>query len=282
MIKLNPHIQSHSKITANQGTIKNHLFDRDHIEDGEFRTIPVEDISPDPNQPRKVFDPEALQELADSIKEHGVLQPIIVRKGENNQYIIISGERRYRATKLAGLAEISAVIRTNVNPSEIAIIENLQRENLLPFEEAEAFERMIREYGYTQTQLAKIIGKKQNTVSQILSLNRLPAGIKQKYPRADISKRTLIEIARQDSPEKMEELFLKAMNRELISDDIRNLKQTGAKKKADSPAVTTTRIIKTLIKSLLKTRKTGISEPEKDQIRKELKALKDCMIDLNY
>ncbi len=282
MIKLNPHTQSHSKINANQGITKNPLFDRDHIEDGEFRTLPVEDISPDPNQPRKVFDPEALQDLADSIKEHGVLQPIIVRKGENSRFIIISGERRYRAAKLAGLAEISTVIRTNVKPAEIAIIENLQRENLLPFEEAEAFERMIREYGYTQAQLAKIIGKKQNTVSQILSLNRLPAGIKEKYPRADISKRTLIEIARQDSPEKMEELFLKAMNRELISDDIRNLKKNDTRKKADSPAIHTTRIIKTLIKALLKTRKTGITLEEKDLIKKELKTLKDCMIDLNY
>jgi len=282
MIKLNHTHSSNSKITSNTDKIKNALFDKDYYEDGEFRSIPIEDISPDPNQPRKVFDPEALQDLADSIKEHGVLQPIIVRKDEHNQFIIISGERRYRATKMAGLSEISAIIRKNVKPAEIAIIENLQRENLLPLEEAEAFERMIHEYGYTQVQLAKIIGKKQNTISQILSLNRLPDSLKEKYPRADISKRTLIEIARQDSPEKMEALFLQAVNQKLHSDDIRNLKKKGLKKVSAPPTQRTTKIIKTLIKSLLKTKKMNISEDDKNLIRKELKNLKDCMIDLNY
>lgn len=285
MIKLNIQNSSDSKskiTTSSPSKTKNILFDKSHIEDGEFRSVPIEHISPDQNQPRKIFNQEALEELAESIKEHGVLQPIILRPGENNTFIIISGERRFRASKLVGLTEISSIIRTNVKPAEIAIIENLQRQDLQPFEEAEAFERMIKEYGYTQQQLAKVIGKKQNTISQILSLNKLPESIKQEYPRADISKRTLIEIARQSSPEEMEKLYSQTVNMKLSSDDVRKIKKSGTSKTLESPTAKTTKTINNLIKGLLKLKKLNISDDEKNKVKKELKKLKDCIVDLNF
>ena len=117
----------------------------------EIMEIPLEELRPNPYQPRKVFDEEALQDLADSIKEHGVFQPIIIKKSIKG-YEIIAGERRYRASKIAGLTKIPAIIRnfTDEQMMEIALLENLQRENLNAIEEAIAYKKMIQNLGITQ------------------------------------------------------------------------------------------------------------------------------------
>ena len=122
----------------------------------EIVEIPLEELRPNPYQPRKVFDEEALQDLADSIKEHGVFQPIIIKKSIKG-YEIIAGERRYRASKIAGLTKIPAIIRnfTDEQMMEIALLENLQRENLNAIEEAIAYKKMIQNLGITQEELAK-------------------------------------------------------------------------------------------------------------------------------
>ena len=146
----------------------------------EIVEIPLEELRPNPYQPRKVFDEEALQDLADSIKEHGVFQPIIIKKSIKG-YEIIAGERRYRASKIAGLTKIPAIIRnfTDEQMMEIALLENLQRENLNAIEEAIAYKKMIQNLGITQEELAKKVGKSRSHVTNIIGLLRLPQEVQQ-------------------------------------------------------------------------------------------------------
>ena len=142
--------------------------------------ISVEEIIPNSFQPRKEFDPEKLQELASSIQEHGVIQPVIVRPRLNNTgYELVVGERRLRACKMIGLEKIPAVIKTlsDQEMTEIALIENIQRENLNPVEEAKAYKRLIEEFGLTQEEVAKKVGKSRPFVANFLRLLQLPSDI---------------------------------------------------------------------------------------------------------
>ncbi len=141
----------------------------------EIVEIPLSEIRSNPYQPRKEFDSEALQEFAESIKEHGVIQPIIVKKSIKG-YELIAGERRTRASKLAGKETIPAIVRefNDQEMMEIALIENIQRENLNPIEEAEAFEQIIKTSQITQDEAAKKFGKSRSYITNILGLLRLP------------------------------------------------------------------------------------------------------------
>ena len=141
--------------------------------------IELDKISVNPNQPRRDFDPIALQELADSIAEIGIIQPITLRKVNDNSYQIIAGERRYRASVLAGLKTIPAYIRTadDENVMEMALIENIQREDLNSLEIALAYQHLIEQYGLTQERLSERIGKKRTTIANYLRLLKLPATI---------------------------------------------------------------------------------------------------------
>ncbi|MBQ8647873.1 MAG: ParB/RepB/Spo0J family partition protein [Oscillospiraceae bacterium] len=144
---------------------------------GEVSTLPLRDIEPDKEQPRKVFEDEALAELAASIAEHGVLQPIAVRpKALGAGYTIIAGERRWRAARMAGLAEVPVVIRdvTDEQAMELALIENLQREDLDPVEEAMGYRQLMDKCGLTQEQAAAKLGKKRSTLANSLRLLNLP------------------------------------------------------------------------------------------------------------
>ncbi|MFZ5945028.1 MAG: ParB/RepB/Spo0J family partition protein [Bacillota bacterium] len=140
--------------------------------------IYIEEIVPNTFQPRKHFDPDKLAELAVSIKEHGVLQPVIVRPREEG-YELVVGERRLRACKQLGLEKIPAVIRTltDQNMTEIALIENIQRHNLNPVEEARAYKRLIEEFGLTQDELAKRVGKSRPFIANFLRILHLPESI---------------------------------------------------------------------------------------------------------
>ncbi|NOY65072.1 MAG: ParB/RepB/Spo0J family partition protein [Nitrospirae bacterium] len=137
-------------------------------------------IEPNPDQPRKVFNEDALEELAASISEKGVLQPVILRRADGGRYFLVAGERRWRAAKMAGLKKIPAIIKETSSQEalEIALIENIQRDDLNPIETAEAFNRLIEEYHYTQEDLAKRVGKDRATVSNFLRLLKLPPEIK--------------------------------------------------------------------------------------------------------
>jgi ParB family chromosome partitioning protein len=141
--------------------------------------IPVEDIEPCSFQPRTEFDVEALSALSESIKEKGVLQPLLLRH-KGNKYEIIAGERRWRAAKMAGLNTVPAVIRdlTDGETLEVALIENLQRENLSAIEEAEGLNRLMSDYEYTQEVLGKIVGKSRSYIANTLRLLSLPEDVK--------------------------------------------------------------------------------------------------------
>ena len=134
--------------------------------------LPLQQVEPDPNQPRKDFDPEALQTLADSIAEHGVIQPLAVRKLESGYYRIIAGERRWRAARLAGLREIPVCVlqADDRAVAELSLVENLQREDLNPLEEAQGYARLIEEFSLTQEQVADRVGKSRPAVANALRL----------------------------------------------------------------------------------------------------------------
>ena len=141
--------------------------------------IKINLIDANPNQPRREFNQESLQELADSIKEIGIIQPITLRQMENGRYQIIAGERRWRASQLAGLATIPAYIRTadDENVMEMALIENIQRQDLNSVEIALAYQRLIDTYGLTQEKLSERVGKKRTTIANYLRLLKLPAPV---------------------------------------------------------------------------------------------------------
>lgn len=141
--------------------------------------LDIDDIKPNENQPRKTFDPEKIEDLANSIKEHGVIQPLVVRKVETG-YEIVAGERRWRAARQAGLKEIPCIVRELSDEQNMlfAIIENMQREDLNPIEEAEGLERMITNFGMTQSEISKSVGKSRPYITNSLRLLKLPNEIK--------------------------------------------------------------------------------------------------------
>lgn len=143
-------------------------------------TLPLSEITPNKGQPRKSFDEDELAELADSIKQNGVLQPLLVRR-KGDTYEIVAGERRYQAARIAGLKEVPVVIR-DVSDDEIfklALIENLQRSDLSPLEEASGYRQLIKEKGLTQDELAKILSKSRSTITNTLRLLDLPEEVQQ-------------------------------------------------------------------------------------------------------
>jgi ParB family chromosome partitioning protein len=181
---------------------------------GKLYNLPIIDLTPDPNQPRKFIDPQALEELAASIKTHGVIQPILFRVAadslaghdpnspelrivsQDSYLYIVAGERRYKAAQQAGLLVLPGIC-VEGNPSEIALVENLLRQDLTAIEEAEALQALMTEQNYTHEQLAGIIGKARVTITEILSLNRLPQEIRDECRNSSaVARRTLVEIAR--------------------------------------------------------------------------------------
>ena len=160
-------------------------------------------VDPKADQPRKYFDPELLEELSDSIKENGLLQPILVREYGDGRYQIIAGERRFRASKMAGLDEIPAIIldTDDKKVAEISLIENIQRENLNPIEEAMAFRSLATEYGMTQEELAFKVGKSRSAIANSTRLLDLPDEVLEMVANGDISAghgRTLLGLKNRD------------------------------------------------------------------------------------
>ncbi|OGL06129.1 MAG: hypothetical protein A3I03_04050 [Candidatus Rokubacteria bacterium RIFCSPLOWO2_02_FULL_68_19] len=154
------------------------LLSASQAEGETLRELLIEEIGPNPNQPRKAFDINGLQELSASMRQSGVLQPVVVRR-VGNGYQLIVGERRLRAAKLAGLERVPAVIReaTDAESLELALVENLLREDLNPMEEAEAYQRLLAEFGWTQEELAGRVGKDRSSIANCLRLLKLPAVI---------------------------------------------------------------------------------------------------------
>jgi ParB family chromosome partitioning protein len=199
-------------------------------------------IAPDPEQPRNFFDRDALEELADSIKKHGLLQPILLRKKPDGEgYIIIAGERRWRASKIAEREKIEGIL-TSGNSAEIALIENVQRENLTPIEEAFAYRRLMDQREISQGDLAQIVGKKRNTVNEVLRITTLPEDILEEmedYPH--ITKSQLIIIAKEEDEKKRARLWAAAKQGRLT---VRDTKADRAETKRESDLTPAERAMK--------------------------------------
>lgn len=153
--------------------------------------VDIDELVPSPYQPRRVFATDALADLVLSIKEKGVLQPLLVRKNpkKSTGYEIVAGERRFRASKMAGLKTVPVIIKkfSNKDALEVALIENLQREDLNPLEEAESYKRLLQEFKYTQEELSKVIGKSRSHLSNMMRLLELPDEIKQMVEKKELT-----------------------------------------------------------------------------------------------
>ncbi len=164
--------------------------------------VPVSQVRPNAEQPRKHFDEEKLAELGVSIKTRGLLQPIVVRRMPDG-FELLAGERRLRAAQAAGIDRLPAVVREGDDPLEIALIENLQREDLTPLEEAEALAALVERHGYSHREIAELLGKSRPYVSNTLALTRLPETVKEDIHREGraVSRELLMGVARQENPE---------------------------------------------------------------------------------
>lgn len=178
------------------------LTDNNSNDESSVKELKINEIEPNNNQPRKKFDDEKLKTLSESIMQHGIVQPIIVRK-DGNIYRIVAGERRWRAARLAGLKTVPVVIKelTNKQVMEIALIENIQREDLNPIEEAEAFDRLLNEYNMTQEELSNSIGKSRSAIANTIRLLGLNEKVKEHLINGEITSghaRALLSINEED------------------------------------------------------------------------------------
>jgi len=187
----------------------------------EIVELPLEDLRANPYQPRKRFNDESLKELADSIKNHGVFQPIIVKKSIKG-YEIIAGERRFRASKLAGRDTIPAIVRafTDEQMMEIALLENLQRENLSAIEEAIAYRTMLEKLDLTQDELSKKVGKSRSHITNIIGLLRLPKEIQQMIIQEEITMGHARVISKLESEDEMIKLAHQIVEQKLPVRDV--------------------------------------------------------------
>lgn len=192
----------------------------------EIKMIKIDELRSNPYQPRKIFNEEALQELANSIKEHGVFQPIIVKKSIKG-YEIIAGERRVKASQIAGLTEIPAIVRdfNDTQMMEIALLENLQREDLTPIEEANAYKKLQDTLSLTQEELAKRLGKSRSHITNMLGLLNLPTTIQQEITDNKISMGHARVLSKLENEQQQEELVNKIVNEGISVRELEHLTQ---------------------------------------------------------
>jgi len=264
-----------TKLAADKDKIEDLPIVLDDYQDGAFYNVDINIIRPNPHQPRQYFDPETLEELTTSVKERGVLQPIIIRK-DGDEIFLVAGERRLRAAKEAGLTEIPAII-TKGNPAEISLIENLQREDLNPIEEAEGYARLMKEFNYTQEKVASRVHKARTTITETLTLLRLPDQIKKECLRADIPKRALVQIGRQEKDDVKISLFNKFKDGGLTSEEIRKSTRKQTKTTQRTPAAIALDRVFNLFKQLERLDLNKTEESEKQDLINNLHALKNLI-----
>ncbi|QEK39633.1 ParB/RepB/Spo0J family partition protein [Candidatus Sneabacter namystus] len=186
------------------------------VSENPLQYISISLISPNPDQPRKIFSEEQIKELAQSIKQYGVLQPIIVHKEKEDVYTIIAGERRWRACKIAGVKTIPAIVKSdcaNRDLDSIALIENIQRQNLKTTEEAKSYASLMEKYGYTQEQLSYIVGKSRSHIANVLRISNLSSKVKEHLDKKEISLGHAKAIAgRKDSDDLVQEIIQKKLS----------------------------------------------------------------------
>jgi len=209
------------------------LITEREVSSNEIREIRLDDILPNPEQPRREFDEEKLNELADSIKQHGLLQPILV-KPHGSKYHIIAGERRYRACRIAGLERISCIVRdcSQQEMTEKALIENIQRDDLSPVEEGMAYARLIEEYGLTQEQVAQKVGKGRPTVANLLRIIQLPSPVLEMINNGQLSLGHAKVLLAVDNPEEQVSIAQKVVIDSLSVRELENYIQNKAELKS--------------------------------------------------
>lgn len=209
----------------------------------EVDTIDVNKIEPNKNQPRKSFDEDSIHELAESIKLRGIIQPLVVQKGEKGLYTIIAGERRWRAAKIAGLKDIPVVVKNYSNQEimEIALIENIQREDLNPIEEAEAYEQLIKEYNLRQDEVAEKVSKSRVAITNSLRLLKLDERVRRMVIEEKLKSghaRTLIPIEDGDLQyELAQKIFDEKLNVRDTEKLVKNILNGKSKKKGNKKQV---------------------------------------------
>ena len=199
----------------------------------EIVELPVDELRPNPYQPRKVFDEDKLNELANSIREHGIFQPIIVKKSSIKGYEIIAGERRVKACKIAGVEKIPAIVRdfTDEQMMEIALLENLQRENLNSIEEAMAYKNLLDTMKVTQEELAKRLGKSRSHITNMLGLLNLPEEVKDMIVDEKISMSHARVLSKMENKEEVIALANRIVNERLNVRDIEDVSKDESIKK---------------------------------------------------
>lgn len=206
----------------------------------ETTSVPIEFIRPNPNQPRRNFDPEQIDTLVASIKERGILQPILVRKDPNDpsRYEIVAGERRWRAAQTAQLHEVPVIIKDldDQNAFEIALIENIQREDLNPLEEAEGYRRLVDEFSHTQDAISRAIGKSRSHIANMMRLLNLPDGVKQMLVNGDLSMGHARALLNAENPETLaHQIIKKGMSVRQAEKLVTNEKDGGPKANREVP-----------------------------------------------
>jgi len=209
--------------------------DLDKADESSVVEIDLSLIEPNPNQPRKTFDKDKIQELAESIKEHGLIQPIIIKKVEDN-YQIIAGERRWRASIELGLDKIPAIVRDldNKSQTEMALIENIQREDLNPIDEGIAYDLLIQRYDLTQEELSKVVGKSRVYVTNILRLLKLSDFVKNMIIEGKISQghgKILIGLTENRQKQLINRVINEKLSVRELEKIVKNLKKQGKEKK---------------------------------------------------
>ena len=196
----------------------------------EIVNVKISDLRSNPYQPRQVFNEEALKELADSIKEHGVFQPIIIKKSIKG-YEIIAGERRVKASQMAGLEEIPAIIRdfTDEEMMEIALLENLQRENLNPMEESRAYKKLIEALNITQEELAKKLGKSRSYITNMIGLQNLPESIQTMITENKMTMGHARVLSKLENATQQQELADKVVTEGMSVRELENITQSNEK-----------------------------------------------------
>jgi ParB family transcriptional regulator, chromosome partitioning protein len=200
--------------------------------------LDIDALAPNPEQPRTRLDPAALDELRQSIERHGLLQPLLARKaagGGEGRYELVAGHRRLEALKALGRNTAPAILVSG-DPGELALVENLQRQDLDPFEEAAAVARLMERHGYTQGEVGALLGRRQNTVSALLALNRLPPEIYENYIRQanGVSRSLLIELAQIDDSEQQLRLWQIVKSGGLTIRDMRQQRRMGTAAEGDT------------------------------------------------
>ncbi len=268
-----------NKVVLGKGL--NALLSNEHTESlvkRKYKMVPIDSLQPNPMQPRKSFDVESIMELSESIKENGIIQPLIVQQS-GLSYVIIAGERRYRASKLANLNEVPVLVTddtSDLKKLELALVENIQRENLNIIETAEGYASLVEQFGYTQQQLSDRIGKSRTTIANQLRLLKLPHKVKEMVRSGKLTEghaRALLSLGDEEEQLKfaekianesmsvrvVEEQIYKPKKRRLVP-KLKNLEITEAESKLKQIMGTSVKIVPGLKRSRIEIEYYGVED----------------------